>query len=104
MRIVATLLLLFLSRYASADGVVRLPGANNMIVFGTTPCTNEKVLPFIGEEFLPLFKKAGVLWEGKAYAACWALHPEDSSVAVVIDETGSGGALPVKSIAFDPEA
>lgn len=104
MRIVAGLLLFCLSQYANAEGVLRLPGENNMIVFGTTPCAHKKVLPLVAPEFLPSFKNAGVVWEGKTYEACWALHPDDSSVAIIIDEFGSAAALAVGSITFDQEA
>ena len=99
-RIVATLLLLVLSQFAHADGVART-GDGNMIVFKDAPCKHEKVLALIKPEYRDQFKQAAILWQGKGFAACWAVHGDDPDTIVVVDETGDSGAIPRRVINFD---
>lgn len=102
MRIVAALLFLLLSQIAHADGVLRYPNGN-LIVLKNTPCVDARVVPLIKAEFLPLFKTAAALWDGKPYAACWATHVNDPRLIAIIDETGDGGTVPRAAVEFDPE-
>ena len=99
-RVLLALLLLGFSQFANSEGVLKMPGGN-MIVFKDTPCTHEKVLPLARAEYRHLFKTAAVLWQGKGYAACWAIHVNEPSAVVIIDETGDSGVVPLKEITFD---
>lgn len=53
-----------------------------------SPCENQKVRTVLQD--LDGFRAADVEWQGKSYAACWAVVDEQ---VVVVDETGDAGFL-----------
>ena len=100
MRLLLVILLLLFSTAAYADGILR--GDNgDMIVFKEAPCTHAAVLALIKPEFQKHFKQAGVKFEGRLIAACWAVSPDDPDTVYLMDAEGDGGAFPRKAITFD---
>ena len=80
------------------DATIKMPRGS--ITLQQTPCTDAKVIALLNAEFVPQFRQAKVVWDGKPLAACWAIDPAAPSFVFLIDETGDNGMIPLK--AFKP--
>lgn len=95
MRALAILLILLSPLCHAADVLTFKDGSLTVqLLHGDcSPAVAELIQP----EYVPLFRAARVEWEGREIAACWTLQGAN---VVIVDETGSGGGLPV--MAFKP--
>jgi len=72
----------------------RMDAGGLTVILSADPCTEAKVLSFIQDQYHGMFRKADVIYQGKALKACWMALPDRRSV-LVADETGDYGAVPI---------
>jgi hypothetical protein len=99
-----TLILFSLLAFASCNTPIYAASyvyqdSNIQVILRDTPCKDAAILSVIEEPFRPQFRAADIVWQGKPLKGCWAAFP-DRGQALIVDETGDYGPLPLG--AFKP--
>lgn len=101
-RLLAFVLMLFVVAppvFASGHREAAQPGLTVRLF--SEPCASEIILAYSalvapGKDYF----RGNVTWQGKDYAACWAVL--DANHVLVIDEDGDAGSIPAAAFKFIP--
>lgn len=93
LRLTALLMVLVIAVPAALAQERTFSEGNARITIGTEPCTDEKVLAHVPEQFQPYMKAGRGIYDGAPYALCWAIT--GGVVVVIVWEDGGIGRIPL---------